>query len=198
MPDIKLILETLAQYRPVMIDPTPESAAVMILLLSNEDQACEIVLTERSAKLPTYAGDYSFPGGIRDFADTNLYATAVREIQEELNIPPDSYQHIGQLDDFLDKYGRLVRPFVATMNKENFEKLCKTSHDEIERIYYFALPDLVKIQDNPMLRHITRRSPAYSFREGDVFVWGLTAAILVHLSNIINHENKSLGKKPTE
>lgn len=193
---IKSILDTLSRYQPVVLDATPQMAAVMVILLEDGTDTLEIVLTERAPDLPTYAGDFSFPGGMSDADDIDLYFTATREVQEELNIPSGSYQRIAQLDDFMDRYGHLVRPFVTHMNKREFEKHLNISANEIARIYYFPLAKLDAIKDDPKLHAITRRRPSYSYAEGNVFVWGLTAAILVHLSNVIYGKSQSLGKKP--
>lgn len=187
-------LKLLAEYQPVSSLPTPQSAAVMIILLDNNTGSCEIVLTERAAHLDRYAGDFSFPGGIQDENDKDLYVTATREVEEELNLSSHAYQLIGQLDDFSDRDGHLVRPFVTVMKKAEFETQHRISQDEIASIFYFPLSDLSAIKDNPALHTITRRRPSYSYTDGHVFVWGLTATILVHLSNILFSDNKALGK----
>ncbi|SRR5579883_2781521 len=184
----------LSDYQPQLLPETEATAAVMIILLIDPAGHLEIVLTKRAETLLTYAGHYSLPGGLRDASDSDLYATATREVQEELFLSSDTYQRIGQLDDFLDRYGRLVRPFVVMMEKETFEKNYKFSADEIDEIYYFSATKLSQIKDDPKLHAITKRRPSYAFSEGDVFIWGLTATILVHLSNIITGENKTVGK----
>lgn len=181
------LVKVLSRHQPHLLADTPVSAAVMVILLWDEDDNIEILLTRRAYTLPTYAGDYSFPGGIRDAADLDLYATAVRELNEELAIPTGTYQLIGALDDFQDRFGQLVRPFVVMMQKKNFEKLHRVSPDEIAGLCYFPVHRLPELKDDPELHSITRRRPSYAFREGDLFVWGLTAGILVHLWNIIAH-----------
>lgn len=188
-------LQRLTDYQPVTLPETIPSAAVMVILLQDEANQLEIVLTKRAMTLPTYAGHYSFPGGIRDAEDANMHATAVREIQEELNLLPDTYQPIAQLDDFQDRNGHLVRPFVSLITKTTFVAKHKISPAEIDRLYYFPLTKLHSLKDNPKLHYITQRRPSYSYTEGDVFVWGLTAAILVHLRNILSAEHDPLGKE---
>src|SRR5437879_5507287 len=117
------VLKALAQYQAIVQTETLISAAVLIILLFNNDNnELEIVLTKRAANLQTYAGDYSFPGGLRDLTDKDLYHTATREAEEELSLPPDSYQYISQLDDFMSHDGHLIRPFVVAMKKSDFEK----------------------------------------------------------------------------
>lgn len=189
------MIKTLSRYQPAKLPPTDPSAAVMVILLIDDNDHIEILLTKRAATLPTYAGDYSFPGGIKDETDIDLYATAVRELNEELAIPLGTYEKIAELDDFEDRFGHVVRPFVIRMPKVNFEKLYHFSSDEIEAIYYLPWEKLKELKDAPDLHAITRRRPSYAFKEEDVFIWGLTAGILVHVWNIVEDEKKEVGRK---
>lgn len=189
------IIDSLSQHQPILLEDTPHAAAVMVILLNNENQDYDIVLTKRAATLLTYAGDYSLPGGMRDPGEVDLSVTVTREVEEELSLAATTYQRIGQLDDFQDRDGNLVRPFVASMKKSDFEKLHRRSTAEIADIYFFPLQQLSAIKDDPGFHPITHRQPSYTYTDGEVFVWGLTAAILVHIFNILTGANKSLGKK---
>ena len=185
MKNLTEIIATLSHYQPIRLPETSSSAAVIIILLKDAHDHLEIVLTKRAETLPTYAGQYSFPGGIRDPGDADWYETATREVQEELNLSDESYQYVGELDDFPDRYNNLVRVFVVLMHKEDFLKNYKISADEIAEIYFFSLEKLTQLKDDPNLHIITRRRPSYAFTEGVVFVWGLTAAILVRFREVI-------------
>lgn len=193
MPTTQYNIDNILKYTPVPLRETPQAAAVMILMLTSDYEAYDIVLTRRAADLPNYAGQYCLPGGFRDKKDKNLYATAVRETKEELGITSEYYQHLGQLDDFYDHDGNLVRPYVVIMNKTDFLEKNKLSVDEISEIYYFSLFKLEAIHEDPRLFRVTRRHPTYTFTDGSVFVWGLTAAILVHLLNVISGSGKPIG-----
>jgi len=185
MQSLQSILDKLSHHQPTLLDETSPSAAVMIILLVDKTDELSIVLTKRADTLPTYAGHYSFPGGMCDAEDRDLYATAVRETQEELHVSPDSYKYIAQLDDFRDRYSHLVRPYVVLMEKNEFMMKHKISAEEIVDIYLFPLIKLNQLRDDPTLHAMTKRRPSYSYTDGPVFVWGLTANILVHFSTII-------------
>lgn len=195
----KNILEKLVNHKPHLLDKTPINAAVMMIILTDEknNHLLQIVLTKRAATLFAYAGDFSFPGGIYEINDKDLFATATREVNEELGLSKNSYQLIAQLDDFIDRLGHRVRPFVTLMDKTEFIKQLRMAKDEVEQIYYFSFDQLANIQDDPNLYSMTKRRPSYAFHDGDVYVWGLTATILVHVFNIITKQNKPLGKKPS-
>lgn len=177
------LIKILRHYHPVTLEETKVAAAVMLIIVNEPNESPAIVVTKRSLTLPHYAGHYSLPGGIRDSNDTDLFATAVREVEEELQIKQENYFKLGQLDDFSDFYGNLVRPFVVEMQKKEFDNLCKPSAHEISEIYFFSLTKLDQIKEEIIL--ITKRRPSYSFKEGHVYIWGLTAAILVHFYKLI-------------
>lgn len=190
------ITEMLQCYQPRLLAPTTPSAGVILLLLTNAELPLEIVLTERSFTLPTYAGDVSFPGGMQDATDGDLYQTAQRELREELQIQPHTYERIGQLDDFQDRFGYLVRPFVCTMEKSAYLSQLKPEPAEIERVLYLNVADLPNFKNDPVLAHVTRRSPSYSLNFEGALIWGLTAMILVHFFNIIHQEKRPLARIP--
>lgn len=186
MQAIDILLKKIANYKPILRAETPIKAAVMILFLRNQENVVRIVLTKRAATLPTYAGHYSFPGGMYDDSDDNLYVTAQRETYEELGIPVDAYQFLGQLNDSYSRDGNLVRPFVCIMDETLFIQLHKIAYAEIDELYYLSLANLEKFTDDEKLHAITKRRPSYSFTDGDTFIWGLTAGILMNLLEVIS------------
>lgn len=188
------IIKLISAYHPTQMAKTPHSAAVLVLIVHDDDENLFLIVTKRTDTLATYAGDYSFPGGMRDPDDADLKQTMHREVREELSLTPDCYQVIGQLDDFIARYGNLVRPFVATMDKKNFATYAKQSETEVASIYYFPLSDLAKITTSAELEIITKRHPAYVYTQGEVTIWGLTASIIVLFGNIILQLDKSVGK----
>ncbi len=71
----------------------------------------EIIFTQRSTKLSTHSGEVSFPGGKWDEQDKNLYETALRESNEEINPPPPTHTHTRPpLQDFPKPTGWPSRP----------------------------------------------------------------------------------------
>lgn len=188
------VIFSLMQYRPISLETTSFTSAVLILFIIDEQDNIFIVLTKRSALLSHYAGDYSFPGGAHESSDIDLKMTMQREVEEELHLKQEDYEVIGRVDDFYDRYGNLVRPFVGVMSKNRFDALHVISHEEIESIYYLPLNEITKITVDPSLELITKRKPSYIYRQDTVKVWGLTASILVHIGNIIFALNQLVDK----
>jgi 8-oxo-dGTP pyrophosphatase MutT (NUDIX family) len=185
--------DLIIRYTPQSLAETPNSAAVLILIMLDELQNPFIILTKRPDDISSYAGDYCFPGGRKEAEDQNFKQTVVREVEEELGLKAMHYHILGQLDDFQDRFGNLVRPFVAKVSKKNFLQNHKKISDEIVNIYYFPLAELQNIKIDDTLEKITKRSPTYIYHNEEVLVWGLTASIMVHLSNILFNLNKKVS-----
>jgi 8-oxo-dGTP pyrophosphatase MutT (NUDIX family) len=187
------LIEKIRLHQPIVQLETTVTAAVIILLVY-ENHDFYLVVTKRSQCVASYAGDYCFPGGIKEHDDLDFKMTAMREVQEELGILQSDYEIIGQLDDFFDRYHRLVRPYFAIMSKEKFDFCYTNTSSEIEKLYFFPLEDLGKFQTDHALEKITKRYPAYKYNKEDVVIWGLTASMMVHLSNILFDQHREIGK----
>lgn len=183
---MKIPLANIKKYQPKTLSKTPLSAAVMLILLYENNEPREIVLTKRAAALTAYGGQYSLPGGLCENIDIDFYATAIREVQEELGLHQNDYRYMGQLDDFYDRFKHVVRPFVVYMSKQDFLQKVTVAINEISALYYFPLENLATFADDPTLHALTNRNPSYVFKEDDVFVWGLTASILVHFKTLLS------------
>jgi 8-oxo-dGTP pyrophosphatase MutT (NUDIX family) len=194
---IQPLLDVISAYRCVRYPETSTAAAVLIPLVYDENENLFVVLTKRPATIATYAGDYCFPGGMREDDETDLKLTVIREVQEELAIAAPDYQFIGQLDDFFDRYDNLVRPYVATLSKSEFEKRVHVSEKEIEGIYYLPIEKLSDFNVNHTIEQMTGRSPSYSYIDNKTFIWGLTASIIVHLGNVMFGLQRPLAKHKT-
>ena len=90
----------------------PADAAVLVPLVQHED-GLSVLLTQRTAHLPTHAGQIAFPGGKVDAHDTSLHAAALREAQEEVGLHPRHVEVIGQLPLYVTGSGFHVTPVVA-------------------------------------------------------------------------------------
>lgn len=191
---LQAILEKLQSLTPETLPETPVSAAVMVFLMLGVADDLFFIVTKRPDFIATYAGDYCFPGGSRDPSDANLLQTAKREIEEELSLTPQHYEIIQPLSDFQDRYNNVVRPFLAVISQQTFETHAKLSPEEVEKIYYFPLDDLHALERDKRLEQTIGIIPTYSYLKEDVFIWGLTARILVHLGNILFDLDRPIKK----
>lgn len=185
------LVSTIASHQPQILPETEIESAVLLLILYDEKDNLSLVVTKRSENI-AYPGDYCFPGGTRDIFEQNFNLTAMREVREELNIGEECYRMIAQLDDFQDRHGNRVRPFVAIIFKKIFEENLQIS-DEIVNVHLLPLDELLNFAESPELEQLTRRHPAYLYIQGDIRIWGLTASIMVHFANLVFKQNRPLG-----
>lgn len=89
-----------------------KSAAVLVPLVGPED-ALQVLLTLRTDTVPTHKGQVAFPGGGVEEEDTDVMATALRELREELGIPSSAVDVLGLSDDTFSINGQRVTPVVG-------------------------------------------------------------------------------------
>lgn len=153
-------------------------AAVMLLLqeVTNAGQkSLQLILTRRAQSLPVHPGEVCFPGGKHEEQDDNLYATAVRETQEEIGIPAWAITPIGSLPTFTTLSGFRIKPFVGSIPAH-----CTPVPDEreVDCILYLSGAEL--INSSRFTYQVTlqkRLATLYFFDHPRFPFWGATAAI---------------------
>lgn len=158
--------------------------AVLIPLYIHEDQL-SVVLMKRPNYNGTHSGQVSFPGGKHEEEDPDLEFTALRESHEEVGLPPQSVEVIGQLTDlYIPPSNFLVHPFVGFVRE--LPELVPDQH-EVESILQSPISHFadhpLKEKDIKITEHFSLRAPYYEV-EGHT-VWGATAMILAELQQVL-------------
>ncbi len=159
-------------------------AAVLVSFVQGRERG--ILLTKRTAHLKKHAGQVSFPGGRIDPEDPSPEAAALREAQEEVGLDPALVELAGRLGDYATGTGYRMIPVLGLLpDGLELEDLRLTpSPDEVESV--FALPMSVLLDPAaPEKRRAYYRGRWREFwvwPHPDHYVWGATAAILVHLA----------------
>ena len=159
-------------------------AAVLVAFLQGAEPA--VLLTKRTAHLNKHAGQVSFPGGRIDPEDASPEAAALREAQEEIGLAPDRVELIGRLGDYVTGTGYRITPVMALLPEGvGLEALdLVASPHEVETV--FALPLHVLLDPSaPQWRSAEmggRTREFWVWPHDDHYIWGATAAILVHLA----------------
>jgi len=184
--DLDGIVDALQRRRPPRVvgevPPDARDSAVLCLLYESEGEP-HVVLTRRSPRMRLHAHEIAFPGGRKDDTDPDLWATAVREAEEEVALDAAGVERVGALDSFVTVGSRtLVTPYVAVADRP---PLLTPSPDEVESIRHVSLRELlldeVWREEIWPLRHFgAPRAITFFELKGDT-VWGATGAMLRQL-----------------
>jgi 8-oxo-dGTP pyrophosphatase MutT (NUDIX family) len=158
-------------------------AAVLVPLVDRAD-GLTVLLTQRAPNLAAHAGQISFPGGRVEPEDADATATALRESQEEVGLPPSHVEVIGRLDTYVTGTSFLITPVVGLVRAPVALTL-----DPVEVAEAFEVP-LDFILDP---RNHERHSREWQGRQRIFFVlpfpnryiWGATAGMLVNLAEVL-------------
>ena len=153
-------------------------AAVLVPVVDRPAPA--VILTMRTAELPSHAGQIAFPGGKIDQGDQGPLAAALREAQEEVGLDPGFVEPLGYLDLYLTFSGFRILPVVARVSPGY-----KLTLNASEVADAFEVPlDFLMGPENHQ-RHsrdwkgIQRHYYAMPYQER--YIWGVTAGILRNL-----------------
>src|SRR3954470_4271247 len=160
----------------VAMDAHGRTDAAVLVPLYLDTGDLHAVFTKRRDDLSRHAGEISFPGGRQDHPDEDLRATALREADEEIGLPPDAVNLVGALPPtgtFVTSYK--IHPFVGVIEPGHAWTPQPT---EVERVLELSLPELVNGFEMKRLirRGVPIRTPAYTVK-GDL-IWGATARIV--------------------
>jgi len=139
--------------------------------------SASLVLTRRSGKLRSHAGQWALPGGRVDEGES-LEQTALRELEEEVGLKLSEDQVIGRLDDFVTRSGYVMTPVVIWGGPTPDSKLV-ANVDEVERIHRIPLTEFMR-SEAPMLDHdeLDSSHPVLRMPVGDTWIAAPTAALL--------------------
>ncbi|PHM46855.1 CoA pyrophosphatase [Xenorhabdus miraniensis] len=155
------------------------NAAVLLPIICKPEPT--LLLTQRSQNLRSHAGQIAFPGGAADPEDRSLIATALREAEEEVNLPQDKVQILGQLAPLDSSGGYRVTPVIGLISTPvSF----RTNPAEVAKVFEVPLFDALSLSH---YRHldIKRRNQhhrVYFYWHQEQMIWGLTAAIIYRLA----------------
>ncbi len=162
-----------------LVDRPLTPAAVLVPLMHGDGAG--VLLTLRTPHLRDHAGQVAFPGGRTEPDDASAEATALREAHEEIGLEPGQVELAGRLPDYVTGTAYRITPVLGLLPSGLALSPCE---DEVAAIFTLPLSTLL----DPAAPQ--RRSREWRGRQREFwvwphpehYVWGATAAILVHLA----------------
>lgn len=167
-----------------IIHPTRTPAAVIVPFFEQNNEPT-LMFTKRSDTVQHHRNEISFPGGSYDPADPDLRFTALRELQEEVSIPPENVEILGCLEEIHTYSSQfIVVPFVGILKGT---PLFVANRDEVDEV--LTIP-LRHFYDPSVFREETftlenRTVPVYFYSWKSHTIWGLTGRILKNLLDLM-------------
>ncbi|WP_168011994.1 CoA pyrophosphatase [Halomonas salinarum] len=173
-------------------------AAVLLPIVDRPEPT--LLFTRRANHLKQHGGQVAFPGGKWEHGDDDLLATALREAEEEIALPPERVQLLGRLSDVISLHGLRVTPYVGMIPAD---LPLVPELGELDAIFEVPLThflddrrthtDVIRVEGRdyyvPSYRVPHQRMPGSSPARGaadtpqddDHVIWGLSAMMLVEL-----------------
>ncbi|HCP18339.1 MAG: coenzyme A pyrophosphatase [SAR116 cluster bacterium] len=172
------------------VNPTPEKApdglrasSVLVPVIIDHERPY-LILTKRTAHLPSHAGQICFPGGKIEQGEAVLDA-ALRESREEISLSPDLVEPLGFLPGVVAAGKFHIAPVLGLVNPD-VDLVANPA--EVERI--LPLPLDIAL-DHRHFREETISNHGQYYKtwvidHHEEYIWGATARIIVQWHAVLN------------
>jgi 8-oxo-dGTP pyrophosphatase MutT (NUDIX family) len=159
---------------------TVQHRAAAVLIPITERAEPGVILTQRPTWLRSHAGQVAFPGGKVDDSDESSIFAALREAEEELNIPPARVEVIGVADTYYSGSGYSIAPVVGIIPPDlELQPNPQEVEDWFEVPLAFLLDPANSIKKEASWNGQQRSY--YDMQWGERRIWGVTAGIIANL-----------------
>lgn len=155
-----------------------KESAVIVLHEQNTDS---IILTKRTKHLRDHPGEVCFPGGRWEPGDTDLWATALRELNEELGIAMHRIELVEKLETEQTLNNVIIHPWLTKI--PTIEPYVP-NHHEVAEVIMLPMRDVRALSNykDISINRAGRLVMTCQFTASHYFVWGATARIMRQLS----------------
>jgi len=167
-------------------DATLQPASVLLPLFAGQPGGPpELWLVRRSEVMRVHRGQVALPGGKSEPGDSDLLATALRESEEEIGLPPAHVDVLGALDDCSTVTGFAITPYVGWIALP-FTPAPHAS--EVARVFAAPLAAF-ELEPRPITMDLGSGSAkriVLSYEAAGETIWGATASILRNFVQLLS------------
>lgn len=151
-------------------------AAVLAPIVRRPD-GWTMLLTTRTASMPTHAGQTAFPGGRVQPEDRDAVATALRETWEEIGLASEFIRCVGRTESYETGTGYEISPIVGLVDP-GFE--LKLDPREVDAVFETPIEFLFDPVNHTKREGEFRgaKRSFYEFIHNDNRIWGATAGMI--------------------
>jgi 8-oxo-dGTP pyrophosphatase MutT (NUDIX family) len=162
--------------------------AVTLLLRDHGGHDVELLMIQRAERSgDPWSGQMGFPGGRMDDGDANIFATAMREMHEEMGIEASRFELIGRLSDLMTRSQvwhkpMVITPFVGRLHGDHF-----CVNHEVASVVWIPLAFLADVSNRQAMPYngygLSMQLPCYVY--DNKRIWGLSLAMIDELLNLL-------------
>src|SRR5215470_6836128 len=99
---------------PLRLEDSNRIRAAVLIPFYDQGGSPYVIFTKRTHTVATHRGEICFPGGMMENSDPDLRTTSLRELEEELSVPPGQVEILGSLDELRTVSSNfLVVPYIS-------------------------------------------------------------------------------------
>jgi 8-oxo-dGTP pyrophosphatase MutT (NUDIX family) len=172
-----------------IISKTNFQNSSVLLLIFEQNNCWKTILIRRASDHSPHSGQMALPGGRYETHDIHIQNTALRETFEEIGIPKEYIEILGELSPvFIPISNHKVVPFVGFLKQLPELVLDK---NEVDEVFFIPINDLLNqenIKNEWMnIRNIQIKVPYYLIQ--NQVIWGATAMILSEFLELLSTSN---------
>lgn len=151
--------------------------AGVLLPIVERDCGLQLILTKRSSTIKHHPGQIAFPGGRVDPTDATHIAAALREAHEEIGLPPENVNVIGELPCHETVSNYIMHPVVGWLTQDFTPRL---EVAEVSEMFEVPLAHVLDMANYAIQSRIWRGQARkfYTVPYGPYYIWGATARVL--------------------
>jgi 8-oxo-dGTP pyrophosphatase MutT (NUDIX family) len=170
-----------------------DKRAAAVVLPIFDEAPFNVLFVERASHLRRHAGQIAFPGGAVDAGDADHTAAALRELHEEVGIPPEAVTIVEELPEVRQERNVFkVTPFVGIVRAGT---PLVVDLNEAAGVHVVPLDEILRpgaIRLGPHEVGAGRTVEVFIFDYGTLHVWGLTGRILQSFVELYGREGSAL------